>query len=184
MSQIVDVGANIRAAREARGLSRAELAEQAGVSRAMIDRVERGVSSPTTSFLGRLCGSLRTTMSALLSPGTAGTAVQRADDHPTWTDPDSGYVRRQIARMPQFAADVTEVELPAGGEVGYPAESYAFIRQLVWVLHGELTLVEGTTTHVLADGDRLVLGEPVPRTFANRSSSPCRYVVVVAPSQP
>lgn len=138
MSQIVDVGGNVRAAREARGMSRAELATRSGVSRAMIDRVERGISSPTTSVLGRLSGALQTTMSALLSPADRGAvAVQRAAEHPKWIDPASGYIRRQIARMPHFPADVTEVELPAGSEVAYPAESYAFIRQLMWVLEGE-----------------------------------------------
>lgn len=121
-------------------------------------------------------------MSALLSPADRGAAaVQRAAEQPKWIDPASGYIRRQIARMPHFTADVTEVELPSGSEVAYPAEAYAFIRQLMWVLEGELTLTEGASTHTLQAGDRVVLGEPHSRVFANRSRQSCRYIVVVTP---
>ena len=149
----------------------------------MISRIERGESSPTAAVLGRLSAALELSVSALLSDGppasrtTAG-VVRRAEDVPTWRDPQSGYLRRQLS-APGFPADVTEVVLPAGAAVPFPAAAYAFIGQLVWVLDGELTLLDGDETHVLGPGDTLHLGAPLRREFRNETERPCRYVVVV-----
>ena len=104
--------------------------------------------------------------------------MRRAADIPEWRDPDTGYLRRQVS-TPRFPAAVTEVVLPPGARVPYPAGAYAFIAQLVWVLSGELTLADGPAVHVLAPGDTFVLGEPRPREFRNESGADCRYLVVV-----
>jgi hypothetical protein len=64
-----------------------------------------------------------------------GGVVRRAASIPQWRDPDTGYLRRQVS-APRFPAAVTEVTLPAGARVPYPAGAYAFIAQLVWVLSG------------------------------------------------
>jgi len=47
------ISARIRLEREARGWSLSELAERAGVSRAMIHKIERAESSPTATLLAR-----------------------------------------------------------------------------------------------------------------------------------
>jgi transcriptional regulator with XRE-family HTH domain len=188
MSQIRDradfsVGDNIRSARESLGWSGARLATAAGVSRSMIDRIERNVSSPTTDLLGKLSAALQTTMSALLTPLPAErSGVERAQDKPEWTDPESGYQRRQVARMPSFAVDLTDVSLPAGARVAYPAGAYAFVRHLVWVLEGSLTITHGTERFDLGAGDSILLTDPRDLTFENRSTSSCRYAVAVAPN--
>jgi transcriptional regulator with XRE-family HTH domain len=151
----------------------------------MISRIERGESSPTAAVLGKLSAALELSVSALLSgadpAGEAHSAsvVRRAADVPTWTDPATGYLRRQIS-TPRSPADVTEIVLPPGAAVPFPAAAYAFIAQVVWVLEGELTLVDGEVRHVLHDGDTFHLGAPLRREFRNDSTAPCRYVVVVS----
>jgi transcriptional regulator with XRE-family HTH domain len=208
MSTIVDevgaFGQRLRARRQSLGWSLDRLAAESGVSRAMISKVERGESSPTAAVLGKLSAALQLTMSELLSvagaSGAAGDAggdtagnavaagvgqataagrVRRFADTPQWRDPDTGYLRRQISTA-RFPADVTEVTLPPGARVPYPAGSYAFIAQLVWVLSGELTLTDGTATHILSAGDTFELGAPQPREFRNQTGADCRYVVVVS----
>jgi quercetin dioxygenase-like cupin family protein len=104
--------------------------------------------------------------------------VRRAAATPEWRDPGTGYRRRQVS-TPGFPAAVTEVLLPAGARVPYPAGAYAFIAQLVWVLSGQLTLADGAAEHVLRPGDTFVLGEPRPREFRNQTAEGCRYLVVV-----
>src|ERR1041384_8313720 len=106
MSTIVDdldarLGTRIKIERERRGWSLTDLSARSGVSRAMINKVERGEASPTASLLGRLSGA------------------------------------------------------------------YAFARQLVWVLGGTLTFIEGDVAHTLAAGDCLELGPPSDCTFRN-----------------
>jgi quercetin dioxygenase-like cupin family protein len=171
----------------------------------MISKIERGESSPTAVVLGKLSAALELSISELLAdvpaggpvgagagsgagvPGDGeerhgeaerGGVVRRAADTPEWCDPDTGYRRRQVSG-PRFPAAVTEVVLPPGARVPYPAGAYAFIAQLVWVLSGELTLADGPAVYVLAPGDTFELGEPRPREFRNATGTECRYVVVV-----
>ena len=77
--------------------------------------------------------------------------LTRRDDQPLWRDPETGYRRRAIS-PPKAAVEIIEVELPRGREVAYPADSYTFIQQQIWVLDGILTFTEGAVEHVLAWG--------------------------------
>jgi transcriptional regulator with XRE-family HTH domain len=200
MSTIVDpvaaFGERLRGERRARGWPIERLAAASGVSRAMISKIERGESSPTAVVLGKLSAALELSVSELLTgnrlgaaavstppqqpPADAGGAgrVRLAADTPQWRDPDTGYLRRQISTA-GFPAAVTEVTLPPGAHVPYPAAAYAFIAQLVWVLSGQLTLTDGAERRVLAVGDTFELGQPRSREFRNETAQECRYVVVV-----
>jgi transcriptional regulator with XRE-family HTH domain len=194
---MAEFGQRLRTARRARDWPIDRLASASGVSRAMISKIERGESSPTAVVLGKLSAALELSIAELLAaapaaapaaaagagaqpPGQApaGGLVRRAADAPEWRDPDTGYLRRQLS-TPQFPVAVTEVVLPAGARVPYPAGAYAFIAQLVWVQSGQLTLADGPAVHVLSAGDTFELGEPRPREFRNESAGDCRYLVVV-----
>jgi transcriptional regulator with XRE-family HTH domain len=169
----------LREARHARGLSGGDLADRSGVSRAMISKVERGEAQPTAALLAKLSGALGMTLSELIAMAEQG-RLARADDQPTWTDPDSGYTRRAVSPRAGGPLELVEVELPAGAEVAFPAETYAFIHQQIWVLAGRLTFREGTTDHHLATGDCLQLGPPLACVFVNQTGEPCRYLVALA----
>ena len=177
------LAARIRSERESRGWSVADLAQRSGVSRAMIAKIEKGQSSPTAMLLGRLSGALGVTMSALLARAEAGEFPRliRQADQSVWRDPRTGYVRRQVFPVPgsSLPVDLVEVELPAGAVVAFPASSYTFIRELIWVLSGELVFVEGEVSRHLRRGDGLELGPPCDCRFENRSRAGCRYVVLV-----
>jgi transcriptional regulator with XRE-family HTH domain len=185
MSTIVDdlttgIAARLRQERMARGWSLDELAERAAVSKAMISKIERAESSPTAALLGRLSGAFGITLSAFLAEAEAPRrGAVRAADQPVWRDPATGYVRRQVAASPNIPIEMTEVELPPGAAVSFPAASYTFIAQIMWVLAGRLTFVEGTVAHDLGPCDCLELGPPTDCTFRNDGAEPCRYLVVV-----
>lgn len=197
MSHIVDdeqrLGERLQRLRTERKWSLTELAEESGVSRAMINRVERGVSSPTATILGRLSGAFGLTVSQLLDealdhevprgadPDDA-RGVQRGATADSWTDPETGYRRRPVSSA-SFPADVTEVRLPAGREVAYPASAYAFLRHCIWVVDGTLEVVVGGDSTRLGAGDRIELGEPADVVYRNPGEDPVRYVVVVVRGQ-
>lgn len=185
VSSIVDeqLAATVRAERERRGWTLADLAERSGVSKAMISKVERGAASPTAALLGRLSGALNMTLSELLTaaerPRNPTPTLARREAQPTWRDPDTGYRRRTVS-PPGGDVEIIEVELPRNREVSYPADAYTFIQQQIWVLDGMLRFTEGDVVHELTAGDCLRLGPPAPCTFANRSRATCRYAVVIA----
>lgn len=180
------LAATLYAARTARGLSAAALAERSGISRTMIGKIERGAAQPTAVLLGRLSGALGMSLSELVvrAEGTGGRLV-RAADQPTWIDPDSGCHRRAVSPGPGGPLELVEVHLPAGARVAYSArfhaaESYAFLHHQIWVLAGTLRFEEGDAVHELAAGDCLQLGSPQPCACVNQSADGCRYLVALA----
>jgi transcriptional regulator with XRE-family HTH domain len=177
------LAARLRAEREQRGWSIAELAERSGVSRAMISKVERGEASPTASLLGRLVSALGMTLSTLLARAEddagQGGRVARLEQQPVWRDPGTGYLRRSVS--PRGAQpELVRVELPPGAKVAYPASTYVEWNHAVWILEGELRFHEGHTRHQLQAGDCLTLGPPQDCIFENVSDRPCIYLVVLA----
>jgi transcriptional regulator with XRE-family HTH domain len=174
------IAARIRLEREARSWSLSELAMRSGVSRAMIHRIETGASSPTAALLGKLSGAFGLSMSTLIARAELPSGqLLRRGEQPLWRDPKSGYLRRHVSPQNAFGLDIVEVELPAGTEVPMPAASYAFIRQMIWVLSGELVFAEGDARHALGPGDCLLLGPPSDCRFRNESLAPVRYAVIV-----
>jgi transcriptional regulator with XRE-family HTH domain len=167
--------------REARGWSLADLAERSGVSRGAISKIERGESSPTAGLLVRLADAFDLTLAGLLARAEGHTErLCRAADQPLWRDPASGYLRRQIFERADHPVELVRVELPAGARVGFPAASYRRIRQVVWMIEGELTIEEGGERRRLTSGDCLAFGPPADCAFINESGAPCAYLVVVA----
>ena len=175
----------IKLERDARGWSLAELAAHSGVSKATISKIERGEVSPTAVVLVRLAAAFDLTLAGLLLRAEEDgepDRVSRAAEQPVWTDPATGYTRRQILSRPDHPLEVVQVALPAGTQVALPASSYAHIRQAVWVLEGELAIAEGAQRQVLGAGDCLAFGSPSEVTFANDSRQLCTYLVVLARS--
>jgi transcriptional regulator with XRE-family HTH domain len=173
------IAARVRGERTARRWSLDELAERSQVSKAMISKIERAEVSPTAALLGRLSGAYGITLSALLADHEQPRGPVHRADQPVWRDPATGYVRRQVSASANIPIELTEVDLPPGASVSFPASSYAFISQVMWVLSGRLSFVEENVTHDLGPGDSYELGAPVDRTFRNDSAEPCRYLVVV-----
>ena len=173
----------IRLERDARAWSLADLAERSGVSKAAISKIERCEVSPTAVVLVRLATAFDLTLAGLLlrAEGEGG-RLSRAAEQPVWQDPETGYVRRQVYSRPDHPLELVRVELPAGARVAFPASSLARIRQVVWVLGGELTIEEGGERHVLRAGDSLGYGPPSETAFVNESGAPCAYLVAVARS--
>ncbi|TDV46325.1 XRE family transcriptional regulator [Actinophytocola oryzae] len=175
------IAETLHAARQARGLSGGVLADRSGVSRAMISKIERGETQPTAALLARLAAALGMTLSELVAQAEQDQRrLVRHPDQPTWTDPDTGYVRRAVSPIAGGPLELVEVELPSGAEVAFPAAAYVLTHHQIWVLAGRLTFREGPVEHDLGAGDCLQLGPPQACAFVNRTGEPCRYLVALA----
>src|SRR5438270_397045 len=99
----------IRGEREARGWSLAGLAERAGVSKAMLSKIERAEASPTAATLSRIATAYGLTMAALFEgPKDGGSRLLRAKDQPVWRDPKTAYLRRQVFLNPSNPLELVE----------------------------------------------------------------------------
>ena len=173
------ISARIRLERESRGWSLSELAERAGISRAMIHKIERGDSSPTATLLARLSGAFGISMSTLIARAEMQEGkLLRLANQPVWRDPQSHYLRRHVSPRSDMPIDLVQVELPAGSDVPMPASSYALARQLIWLQAGELVFLEGDTRHEMKAEDCLELGPPNDCRFINETDESCLYLVV------
>lgn len=177
------IARRIRLERDSRGWSLADLAEQSGVSKATISKIEREEVSPTAVILVRLASAFDLTLAGLMLRAEGqGDRLSRAAAQPVWRDPETGYLRTQVFNRPDHPIEIIKVELPAGKQVKLPASSYAHIRQAVWVQAGSLVIIETGERHELGTGDCLGFGPPGEVTFANETTTPCVYVVVLARS--
>ncbi len=178
MSELdLSIGRRIRALRGAMTLEM--LARQAGVSRAMLSRVERGESSPTAQFLARLALGLGVRLSTLLTEETA-SPLSRASSQPLWQDPASGYLRRAISPPGTGASvDIVEIIFPARARVGFDNRRDIGLDQQVWVLEGSLRLTLAGLRHELGAGDCLHMRLDQPVEFHNPTDQSTRYAVII-----
>jgi transcriptional regulator with XRE-family HTH domain len=176
------IAGQIRRLRGDRGMSLDALAAVSGVSRSMISLIERGRSSPTAVVLERLAAGLGVPLASLFDhPEPGGSPVARSADQPSWRDPLSGYLRRNVspAGYPS-PIQIVEVTFPAGARVAYetgPRE--VRVRQQVWLLHGVLQVWAGDEAYALAAGDCLALELDRPVSFHNPGDQPAHYAVVL-----
>jgi transcriptional regulator with XRE-family HTH domain len=147
----------------------------------MISKIEHGEVQPTAALLARLSGALGLTLTELIARAEADDdrRLIRVDEQPVWTDPDTGYQRRAVSPPLGGPIELVEVDLPAGAEVRFAADTYVFIDQLIWVLAGHLRFIEGDQVHELDVGDCLHLGEPTACAFVNPTTKPCSYLVAL-----
>lgn len=170
----------VRVERTMRSWSLGELAERSGVSKAMLSAIERSEASPTAALLVRIATAFGMTLSALIARAELrGGQLSRRADQPRWTDQETGYVRRHLSPPSDMPLELIKVELPAGESVTFPASSYAFIRQQIWLIEGRLDFTEGNVTHAMRPGDCLSLGPPSDSTFHAPGPKPATYLVAL-----
>lgn len=181
------VAARLKALRADRGLTLDELAKRSGVSRSMISLIERAESSPTASVLDRLSAALGVTLASMFAEGTRVDAepVVRRREQVAWSDPETGYVRRNVS-PPGFPSpiELVEVLLPAGARVAYDS---GFrdppVDQQVWVIEGSIEVRVGEQLHHLEAGDCLAMRIDRPIGFRNRGVSAARHLVALTNPQ-
>jgi transcriptional regulator with XRE-family HTH domain len=175
----------IRSERRGKGWTLEQFAEASGVSRAMISKIERGEVSPTAAILARLAAGLGASLASLFSPprspdAPAAPALLTWESQHDWTDPGSGYVRRNVS-PPGSAADVVYVTFPAGARVTFDNDKRSDgIEQQVWILEGAMELTIGGRTTALSVGDTLRMRLDEPLVFHNPGDADARYIVVLA----
>lgn len=181
------IAERISTLRAERGLSLDVLARKSDVSRSMISLIERGAANPTAVVLDKLAFGLGVTLASLFeAPLSDASPLVRQADQLQWTDPQSGYTRRNIS-PPRFRSplQIVQIDFPAGATVTFEAGiREAGIHQQVWILEGCMECIVDGTHHRLEAGDCLAMQENQHIVFQNTSELPARYAVVINTGSP
>jgi transcriptional regulator with XRE-family HTH domain len=179
------IARRIRDLRDARGWSLDTLAERSSVSRSNISLIERGQSSPTAVVLDKLATALGVSLASLFEQAESAPSAELSPhsssrDQAVWSDPASGYVRRNLSPPAWSPIQLVEVEFPSGKQVAYEtALRDADIYQQIWVTEGAMEITVGDRSWSLEAGDCLAMKLDRPVSYRNASRHPARYLVAL-----
>ena len=179
------LGARVRRLREEAELTLEQLADAAGVSRAMLSKVERGEKSPTLTIVSRIAKGFNISISQLLGEKVDGSdatlSVVRRADRFVFTDAENGFERHMLA--PVHAGNGLELVMhviPPHTTAGtFPPYSGRASKHIV-VEEGVLTLKVGGKEIALSVGDALFFEIHTPYEFINRGPVRCSYYVFIS----
>jgi transcriptional regulator with XRE-family HTH domain len=195
------VSSRLRALRDELGFSIQKLADRSGVSRAMISRIERDESSPTTPLLNRLSVGLGVHLATLLGD-TSYRSPRNRERAPVATrlqqnlrvDPECG-IRQRTLTPPGTAAAVGESLLPGAvaslllvdnllpprARITFACDTGASNRQQqIWMLAGEIDLRFGEAVRHLRQGDCLAMALDQSWTLRNPGQKDARFLSATA----
>lgn len=164
------IGARLRARRLERGLTIAEVAEQAALTAGFISQLERDLTSASLSSLYRICAVLEIRVGTLVDDVPAGRLIRREEQ--TRRSLAMGNAEHLLlSSRDERRFHVTESHIPPGGSAGDEPYTLPADVELVYVLRGSLELRVGDETHVLEEGDTLTYAPREPHTWRNASEA-------------
>ena len=162
------------------GWSLDRLAQQSGVSRATLSRLENAEVSPTTEVLGKLCTTWGLTLSRLMAlVEDSFEAVVRREDQPQWQDEKAGFTRISVSPPAgQLAAEMLSCELKPGANITYDAPPVPGLEHHLVLQSGYLEVEIEGVLHKLNEGDCLRYQLRGSSVFRTQKSKSARYILV------
>ena len=194
-----EIGEQLRARRQERGLSLRDLADRLGVSPSLISQIERGRANPSVSTLYAIANELDASLDELLFsdrrlPGRPQPGVAAVDA-------PSGPIQRSVQRKRiRLASGVTWERLTTVSEPGIEflyvvyevggasSSEDAYQRhsghEWGYVISGSLQVTIGFTEYVLQAGDAVSLDSTTPHRLANVGDQPVHAIWFVLGRDP
>jgi transcriptional regulator with XRE-family HTH domain len=175
------VGARLRAARQASGLTLAVVAQQAGLTKGFLSRLERDEVSPSVASLVSVCGVLGIGVGQLFEPPV--TSLVRAADAPPINFGGRGLREVLLTAGTQRNLQVIRSVVEPGGGGGEELYALACEIEFVHVLRGRLELRLPGEAVVLHAGDAFTMPGATPHTWINPSTTEtCEVLWALTPA--
>ena len=176
------LGHRLREARRAQRKTLAQVAEQSGLTKGFVSKLENGQASASVASLVRLCEALGVPVGALFEP-TSGQVVRR-DAYPPIEFGGAGM--REFLLTPgserRVQAILSEIE-PSGGS-GDATYTLPTDVEFVFVLSGRVRIDMATGPVELGTGDALTFPAVNEHAFRAVGPDPARVLWVVTPALP
>lgn len=180
------VGKNLRRLRGERGLSLEGLAQQSGVSRAMLGQIELGQSAPTINVLWKIARALDLPFSALIAAPRpqGGTRVLPASRSKRLTSNDGTFSSRALFPLDEpRRVELYELELKHGAHEDAEPHPPGTRENLV-VARGRVKIVIKGEAHTLEPGDAILFEADVPHRYENIGAEDARMYLVMSYAAP
>ena len=175
------VGARIRALRQAAGLTLAAVAEQAGLTKGFLSRLERDEVSPSVASLVSVCAALGVPVGQLFD--APATSLVRAEEAAPINFGGSGVREVLLTAGTQRSLQVIRSVVEPGGGGGDELYSLACEAEFVHVLRGRLRLTLPGEVVELRSGDAFTMPGVTPHTWLNPSATQsCEVLWVLTPA--
>jgi transcriptional regulator with XRE-family HTH domain len=180
-----DIGARIRARRQALGLTLGHLSAASGLSTGALSQIERGLVSPTVRTLYTIADVLSMSPAQLIDPQGFATAVRanpyvlRAGEQPEVLN--AGGVTKHRA-SPELIETIKSfvVHIIPGGSSGEECYTHAG-EELGFVISGSFTLQIEDTLYLLSAGDGFALPSTIRHRFFNSGDNEAVVIWVNKP---
>lgn len=172
---------NLKALRDAQGLTQSQLAGRAGVPRATLAHLETGAGNPTLLVTLRIASALNVTIEELIGPPRATGRLYRRDQLPVRHR--SGVAMSRVLPDALPGIEIDRFSLSEGSAMkGVPHSPGT--REYLFCERGQIELVASGTAYVLQEGDVVVFRGDQRHSYRNvaEQESVAFSVVLLPPS--
>jgi transcriptional regulator with XRE-family HTH domain len=178
------LGVRVRAVREERGLSLAQLSEKSGIPGATLSRIENSKMSPTFGVLARVMMGLEVDWGDLVGPRPLGDGERVLSFADAGTGGRSTKIREssatvlhpvESARSLPLLVNVHAREMSdVGGLIGHRGEEFCYVLSGTLVLH-----MEGQPPRIMKAGASALFDSSTPHAYLSGSSAGTKILIVV-----
>jgi transcriptional regulator with XRE-family HTH domain len=174
------VGRNVRGLRQQRRMTIDGLAAASGLSRGTVIQVESARGNPSIATLCNLAAALQVGVSSLVSAQAAPRVTVRsgADAAALWTSAAGSRALFRIGTDPPDMVELWDWTLQTGDSFAGEAHPRG-TSEVLFVLEGQLALQVGDERRVLGVHDTVVFEAHARHRYANESTTPVRFIMVV-----
>ena len=186
----MDVGGKLKAARRSKGLSQRDLALRAGLTNGAISLIEQNKTSPSVASLKRLLDAVSMTLSEFFSeieetngPKFFYGADEFIELSPREIGLSEGAARvslRQVGNASLHALQMLHETYPPGADTG-PGMLVHESEEAGIVISGAIEVTVGDHVKVLNPNDGYLFDSRLPHRFRNLGDTPCVVVSACTP---
>ena len=163
------LGERLRALRQERGLSIAQVAQRTGLTKGFLSQLERNLTSVSLAALARICSALGVRFGDVLDEPPMGAVIHR-ESAIRWTEVGN-HEDLVLSPPEEERLNLIESRIPPGVSAGDGVYTFPADVELVYVLAGALELNVGSEVVTVTAGETFTYSPRDPHSWRNPSKS-------------
>ena len=176
-----DLGKKLKSHRTARGLTLEQLAQSAGVSKAMLSQIEKDKVNPTVAIMLKIADALGVGIGELIQSARSANVLRvipAEDSHYTFRAEEDCTIRTLSPLSLEKHIEFYRITLAPAGKLSSEAH-FRGCQELLHVARGRVTVTSGSETITLNKGDSAHYRADVPHTIENTGRTDIEAYLIV-----